>query len=178
MSGTAPGLKKTLGTFQLWGIAVGLVISGEYFGWSYGWASAGTLGFAVTVVFVALMYTCFIYSSQYWFGLALDPLTGRHVSTRGSTYLEANWSQEVAPGLTLTLHVGRQHLRRLGMFDFTDVKIGVTKQWKTWSLGLAAMHNDGARGRQQVPLWTFPDANGRGRRVSGSAVVHSATQAF
>ena len=30
-------LPKTLGTFQLWGIAVGLVISGEYFGWSYGW---------------------------------------------------------------------------------------------------------------------------------------------
>ena len=28
------GLKKTLGTVQLWGIAVGLVISGEYFGWS------------------------------------------------------------------------------------------------------------------------------------------------
>lgn len=31
-----PALKRTLSTFQLWGIAVGLVISGEYFGWSYG----------------------------------------------------------------------------------------------------------------------------------------------
>ena len=38
-----PALQQTLGTWQLWGIAVGLVISGEYFGWSYGWASAGTL---------------------------------------------------------------------------------------------------------------------------------------
>ncbi len=55
-------LPKTLGTFQLWGIAVGLVISGEYFGWSYGWASAGTLGFLVTAGFVALMYTTFIFS--------------------------------------------------------------------------------------------------------------------
>jgi hypothetical protein len=44
----APGLKRTLGKFHLWGIAVGLVISGEYFGWSYGWAQAGTLGFMVT----------------------------------------------------------------------------------------------------------------------------------
>ncbi|MDQ6684272.1 MAG: ethanolamine permease [Pseudomonadota bacterium] len=60
---TAPvTLAKTLGTFQLWGIAVGLVISGEYFGWSYGWASAGTLGFLVTSVFVAAMYTTFIFS--------------------------------------------------------------------------------------------------------------------
>ncbi len=55
-------LGKTLGSFQLWGIAVGLVISGEYFGWSYGWASAGTLGFMVTSVFIALMYTTFVFS--------------------------------------------------------------------------------------------------------------------
>ncbi len=56
------GLQKVLGPFQLWGIAVGLVISGEYFGWSYGWASAGTLGFLVATVLVATMYTTFIFS--------------------------------------------------------------------------------------------------------------------
>jgi ethanolamine permease len=59
---TTPTLTRTLGTFQLWGIAVGLVISGEYFGWSYGWASAGTLGFLVTSGFVAVMYATFIFS--------------------------------------------------------------------------------------------------------------------
>lgn len=57
-----PGLDKSLSTLQLWGIAVGLVISGEYFGWSYGWAGAGTLGFLVTAGFIALMYTTFIFS--------------------------------------------------------------------------------------------------------------------
>ena len=57
-----PALKRTLGAFHLWGIAVGLVISGEYFGWSYGWAQAGTLGFLVTSVLVAAMYTAFIFS--------------------------------------------------------------------------------------------------------------------
>ncbi|PWV61614.1 ethanolamine permease [Plasticicumulans acidivorans] len=57
-----PSLKKTLGAWHLWGIAVGLVISGEYFGWSYGWATAGTLGFFITTVIVALMYTSFIFS--------------------------------------------------------------------------------------------------------------------
>lgn len=55
-------LKPTLGTLHLWGIAVGLVISGEYFGWSYGWGVAGTLGFLVTTLVVAAMYTCFIFS--------------------------------------------------------------------------------------------------------------------
>src|SRR5215203_3338471 len=62
MTTPAATLPKTLGTFQLWGIAVGLVISGEYFGWSYGWDKAGTLGFLVTSAFVALMYTTFIFS--------------------------------------------------------------------------------------------------------------------
>jgi ethanolamine permease len=57
-----PALARTLGGLHLWGIAVGLVISGEYFGWSYGWAQAGTLGFLVTTVFIALMYTTFIFS--------------------------------------------------------------------------------------------------------------------
>lgn len=55
-------LKPTLGTLHLWGIAVGLVISGEYFGWSYGWGVAGTLGFLITAILVAVMYTCFIFS--------------------------------------------------------------------------------------------------------------------
>ncbi len=59
---TETHLKATLGTMQLWAIAVGLVISGEYFGWSYGWASAGTLGFLLTTVLVATMYCAFIFS--------------------------------------------------------------------------------------------------------------------
>jgi ethanolamine permease len=59
---SAHALKPVLSTLQLWGIAVGLVISGEYFGWSFGWASAGTLGFMVTAVMVAAMYTTFIFS--------------------------------------------------------------------------------------------------------------------
>ena len=56
------GLAKNLNAWQLWGIAVGLVISGEYFGWSYGWAMAGTLGFLVTTAIVAVLYITFIFS--------------------------------------------------------------------------------------------------------------------
>lgn len=55
-------LKATLNGWHLWGLAVGLVISGEYFGWSYGWDKAGTLGFLVTSVLIAVMYTTFIFS--------------------------------------------------------------------------------------------------------------------
>lgn len=55
-------LKSSLNAWHLWGLAVGLVISGEYFGWSYGWDKAGTLGFLVTTVMIAIMYTTFIFS--------------------------------------------------------------------------------------------------------------------
>ncbi|MDU2496624.1 MAG: amino acid permease [Klebsiella grimontii] len=55
-------LKRTLGSFRLWGIAVGLVISGEYFGWSYGWSQAGTLGFMIVALAIAAMYCAFIFS--------------------------------------------------------------------------------------------------------------------
>jgi len=55
-------LKPQIGTWQLWAIAVGLVISGEYFGWSFGWGVAGTLGFLVSVLMVTVLYLTFIFS--------------------------------------------------------------------------------------------------------------------
>ena len=59
---TVDKLKASLGAWHLWGLAVGLVISGEYFGWSYGWDKAGTMGFLVTSILIAVMYTTFIFS--------------------------------------------------------------------------------------------------------------------
>jgi ethanolamine permease len=56
------GLKKTLSSLQLWGIAVGLVISGEYFGWNYGWSYSGTFGFALVTTVVAVTYVTFVLS--------------------------------------------------------------------------------------------------------------------
>jgi ethanolamine permease len=56
------GLKKVLGTTQLWAIAVGMVISGQYFGWNYGWSVAGTTSFLVSVLIVTVLYLTFIFS--------------------------------------------------------------------------------------------------------------------
>jgi len=55
-------LKKVLKPVQLWGIAVGLVISGEYFGWNYGWGVAGTVGFLIATLLVTIMYVTFVFS--------------------------------------------------------------------------------------------------------------------
>ncbi|MDO7885522.1 ethanolamine permease [Hymenobacter cheonanensis] len=55
-------LTPTLGPWQLWAIAVGLVISGEYFGWNYGWAAAGPVGFLVATLLVTVLYVTFVLS--------------------------------------------------------------------------------------------------------------------
>ena len=58
----SPALKKVLNVFHVWGICVGLVISGDYFGWNYGWNSIGPAGFIITTLVVAVLYICFTLS--------------------------------------------------------------------------------------------------------------------
>lgn len=55
-------LKKTLKPIHLWAIAVGLVISGDYFGWSYGYAVASPLEFLLATIIVSIFYICFAFS--------------------------------------------------------------------------------------------------------------------
>ena len=57
-----PSLKKVLKPVHLWALAVGLVISGEYFGWNLGWDVAGTGGFLIATVIVTVFYVTFIFS--------------------------------------------------------------------------------------------------------------------
>lgn len=56
------GLKRTLGVVHLWGLAVGMVISGDYFGWNLGLARGGPLGMILATLAVTLLYVCFIFS--------------------------------------------------------------------------------------------------------------------
>ena len=47
---------------MLWGLGVGYVISGMYFGWNLGLEKGGTLGFAIATFFIVLMYLAFTFS--------------------------------------------------------------------------------------------------------------------
>ena len=57
-----PELRQEISPLYLWSLAVGLVISGEYFGWNYGWGAAGTIGFLYATLIVTVLYLCFIFS--------------------------------------------------------------------------------------------------------------------
>ncbi len=59
---SAPALKRTLSPFLLWGLGVGYVISGMYFGWNLGLAEGGTGGLAIATLFIIILYTTFTFS--------------------------------------------------------------------------------------------------------------------
>lgn len=62
MSQPGSQLKRTLNATMLWGLGVGYVISGMYFGWNLGLERGGTLGLGIATVFIILMYVCFTFS--------------------------------------------------------------------------------------------------------------------
>src|SRR5438128_548842 len=47
---------------MLWGLGVGYVISGMYFGWNLGLEKGGTLGLAIATFFIIIMYVTFTFS--------------------------------------------------------------------------------------------------------------------
>jgi ethanolamine permease len=55
-------LRKELGPVMLWGLGVGYVISGMYFGWNLGLPLGGTWGMLAATVVITILYTTFIFS--------------------------------------------------------------------------------------------------------------------
>jgi ethanolamine permease len=55
-------LKRSLTPLMVWGLGVGYVISGMYFGWNLGLDKGGTLGLAISSGFIILMYVTFTFS--------------------------------------------------------------------------------------------------------------------
>jgi ethanolamine permease len=62
VSDSTPHLKRTLGPVMLWGLGVGYVISGMYFGWNLGLPVGGTLGLAIATFFIIILYVTFTFS--------------------------------------------------------------------------------------------------------------------
>ena len=55
-------LARTLGPLMLWGLGVGYVISGMYFGWNLGLEAGGTLGLAIATGLIIILYITFTFS--------------------------------------------------------------------------------------------------------------------
>lgn len=67
-------LAKTLGPLKLWGLGVGYVIAGMFFGWSHGLIHGGVAGLFAATILMIIMYFCFVFS--YCELCSLDPDAG------------------------------------------------------------------------------------------------------
>jgi ethanolamine permease len=55
-------LSRTLTPLMLWGLGVGYVISGMYFGWNLGLEKGGTMGLGIATLFIIILYVTFTFS--------------------------------------------------------------------------------------------------------------------
>jgi ethanolamine permease len=53
-------LKKPMGVLQVWALGVGVVITGEYFGWNQGLKEGGPIGMLLATVFVCVLYLMWV----------------------------------------------------------------------------------------------------------------------
>jgi ethanolamine permease len=54
------GLQRTLGPIAIWGLGVGYVISGMYFGWNLGLPKGGPIGLGVATLAATVLYIAFV----------------------------------------------------------------------------------------------------------------------
>lgn len=58
-------------------------------------------------------------------------------STKGTSYLEANLAYDLGQGWGVNAHIGQLYTKNIKNGDYTDWKLGVTKDLSGWVVGLA-----------------------------------------
>src|SRR5256886_3380782 len=53
-------LKKPMGVLHVWALGVGVVITGEYFGWNQGLKEGGPVGMLLASLFVCVLYSMWV----------------------------------------------------------------------------------------------------------------------
>lgn len=62
--------------------------------------------------------------------------------SRGSGYIEANYSHEFADKLAVSAHIGHQKVRNFDLLNYSDYKLGVTKGFAGFVFGAAYTHTN------------------------------------
>lgn len=80
------------------------------------------------------------YAVTDYFGLS--NAVGGKGSSKGTMYLDLNYTTEIAAKTNLVAHVGYTKYKNYSDFDYTDVKLGVTYDLSGWTLGASVFAND------------------------------------
>lgn len=94
-------------------------------------------------------------------------------SSKGSGYLEGNYTYELAEGLTITGHVGHQKVKNFGKLGYTDYKLGVNKTYAGFNFGLAYTNTNATDNSLYHVI-----ANGDNKKLSGGIFALSVSRSF
>jgi len=86
--------------------------------------------------------------------------------SKNSSYIDGQFNYDVYDGFVLNLHAGRQDVKNLDEASYTDYKVGVTKDFGVFSLGVAAVKTN---------TDFYVGRNGKNLGKSGAVVTISKT---
>jgi uncharacterized protein (TIGR02001 family) len=89
--------------------------------------------------------------------------------SKNSGYLDLGANIEVATGLTLNLHAGRQQVKNNGIYSYTDWKVGVTKDFGVVTAAVAVIGTNAGKVAYASP------ANGKFLGKTGLVATFSKT---
>lgn len=114
------------------------------------------------------------YSPTMWVdnSLAADS-SEADLGSKGSTYVEANYTYEVSEGLTVTAHAGHQKIQNFAKLDYTDYKLAVSKTYAGFNLGLAYTTTNATDNNLY-----HVKANGDDKVLSGNILAASVSRTF
>ncbi|MDD5384012.1 MAG: TorF family putative porin [Gallionella sp.] len=104
---------------------------------------------------------------------ASDNNCAGNLNSKGSGYIEANYTYEVSEGLTVTGHAGHQKVKNFGKLSYTDYKLGVNKTYAGFNFGLAYTKTN-ATDNQLYHVITAGD----NKKLGGSILALSVSRSF
>ena len=96
-----------------------------------------------------------------------------NLGSKGSTYIEANYTYDIAEGLSLGVHAGHQKIQNFSKLDYTDYKLSVTKAYQGFNLGLSYTTTNAT----DNSLYHVK-ANGDDKVLSGNILAASVSRSF
>ena len=94
--------------------------------------------------------------------------------TDGSNYIDFSATWDLGQGWGINGHVGHQKVKNLANADYTDYKLGITKDVGGWVFGLSFVDTDA-----DSAAYTFTNASsGTTKEVGDSTVVLSVSKTF
>jgi uncharacterized protein (TIGR02001 family) len=96
-----------------------------------------------------------------------------NLDSKGSGYIEANYTFEVSEGLSVTGHAGHQKIKNFSKLNYTDYKFGVNKTYAGFNFGLAYTNTNATDNSLYHVI-----ANGDNKNLRGGILAVSLNRTF